>query len=353
MENLILSCIESRVESNRKFYGRFQLGPFEAGQGLTVANALRRTLLADISGIAIVAVEIENAQHEYSTIRGIKESVLDILLNLKQIVLTSQFQISQLQFGYLQVQGPAIVKAKDLKLPVSIQCVDPEQYIASVSYNGVLNLKFVICQGTNYISFSNLLITLNQQIYHKKNQITFLKDENLNNLFLNSSSNLLPIEPVFMPIEKANFLLDTYFSSKSQKLKDRILLEVWTNGSIHPRQAIHDAVKTLIELFTPFQETRLLKSIFFNSRQVISSRNENEKKITSLDIGNLDLSLRPYTCLKRAKIHTIGDLLTFSSEDLLLLKNFGKRSLEEVENSLNQIGLKLKNSNELKNKYRI
>lgn len=352
MENLILSCIESRVEHNRKFYGRFQLGPFETGQGLTVANALRRTLLANSTGIAVVAVEVENAQHEYSTIRGIKESVLDILLNLKQIVLTSQFEIYQPQFGYLQVQGPGTVKAKDLKLPVSIQCVDPEQYIATLSYNGNLNLKFVICQGTNYISFSNLLSILSQQVYHKKDQINFLKDENLNNLFLNSSSNLLPIEPVFMPIDKVNFLLDTYLSTKSQKLKDRILLEVWTNGSIHPRQAIHDAVKVLLELFTPFQETRLLKSVFFNSRRVINSRTENEKKITSLDIGNLDLSLRPYTCLKRAKIHTIGDLLLYSADELLLLKNFGKRSLEEVEKSLHQIGLKLKNLNELKNKYR-
>lgn len=336
LENLTLCCIESRIENNRNFYGRFQLGPFETGQGLTVANALRRTLLSELSGLAIVAVEIEGARHEYSTLPGIRESVLDILLNLKQIVLTSRFQIHQPQFGYLQVQGPGIVKAGDLKLPLSIQCVDPEQYIATLSYDGVLNIKFFVCQGKNYVSFSNLTGELQETALLKTLKTQFVKN-----------SNLLPIDAVFMPVNKVNYLLETYNSSRFGKPKERIFLEIWTNGSIHPRQAIHEAAKILVKLFSPFQETRVLKSLLYKPLQFTSSKKDTVKKITSLDIGNLDLSLRPYTCLKRAKINTIGELLQYSEEELLLLKNFGKRSLEEVQLLLHQIGFHLKKNSEI------
>lgn len=152
MDHLLLSCIESRVENNTSFYGRFQLGPFELGQGLTVGNALRRTLLSELRGLAITAVEIQGASHEYSALLGVRESVLDILLNLKQVVLTSEFQINEPQIAFLQVQGPGIVRAGDLKLPVSIQCVDPEQYIATLSHDAFFSMKCVICQGKNYLN---------------------------------------------------------------------------------------------------------------------------------------------------------------------------------------------------------
>ena len=151
MEPLLLSCIESRVENSRNFYGRFQLGPFVSGQALTIANSLRRSLLSEIYGLAITAVEIEGAAHEYSTVAGVRESVLDILLNIKQIVLTSNFQFQEPQIALLEVQGPAIVRSSDIKLPVSVQSVDPEQYIATLLYDGVLKMKFIICRGKNYI----------------------------------------------------------------------------------------------------------------------------------------------------------------------------------------------------------
>lgn len=336
LENLTLCCIESRIENNRNFYGRFQLGPFDLGQGLTVANALRRTLLSEISGLAIVAVEIEGARHEYSTLPGVRESVLDILLNLKQVVLTSRFQITQPQFAYLQVQGPGIIKAGDLKLPLSIQCVDPDQYLATLADDGVLNIKFYICQGKNYISFSHLTHELKENILFKNLPSQVIKD-----------SNILPIDAVFMTVNKVNYLLENYNSSRFGKPKERILLEIWTNGSLHPRQAIHEAAKILVKIFSPFQETKFLKSVLYKPLHLSSVKKETIKKITSLDIGNLDLSLRPYTCLKRAKINTIGDLLQYSEEDLLLLKNFGKRSLEEVHLLLHQIGFQLKKNSDL------
>lgn len=480
MEPLLLSCIESRVENSRNFYGRFQLGPFISGQGLTIANSLRRSLLSEISGLAITAVEIEGAAHEYSTVAGIRESVLDILLNVKEIVLTSDFQFQEPQTAFLQVQGPGIVRASDIKLPISVQCVDPEQYIATLLYDGLLKMKFLICRGKNYLvqtprglkipnsvsasmqaevyltksseavkENSNYKISLSKENYSSEssqekeksvltsnsvindnvtndlqNVTTFNSQNNLENsqsystnsvegllnnnktdLFSSSTSkkssnieqtgdknqvfgygslqiedlyapnkqrdlseigeaqnkefkknsNILPIDAVFMPINRVNFAIET--NDLSEAPKDRVILEIWTNGSIHPKQAINEAAKALIQLIAPFQETRIFKSVFLNSPKVLqkslsASKTKKDLKvmphpllnrnIASLDIGNLDLSLRPYTCLKRAKIETVADLLQYSGEDLLNLKNFGKHSLSEVEDNLNQMGLKLR-----------
>ena len=497
MEPLLLSCIESRVENSRNFYGRFQLGPFISGQALTIANSLRRSLLSEISGLAITAVVIEGVAHEYSTVAGVRESVLDILLNVKQIVLTSNFQFQEPQIALLEVQGPAIVRASDIKLPVSVQSVDPEQYIATLLYDGVLQMKFIICRGKNYIVQTPLGLKIPDSIFDSKraeinltkpsrvlkqnaNDNTSLSKKNdssagrkslrhpnksplfvkgdekestvltsktsdndinnniANNLrypnknpilvkdddtatlnsqnqlknyqqYSNSSANdllnydrrsvknslknlsfssqkkvqersiedfgemaemdqvqavgfndtfsILPIDAVFMPINKVNFAIET--NDKSEVPKDRIILEIWTNGSIHPKQAIHEAAKALIQLIAPFQEDKNFKSVFMSSRKVLRKalsssgslmkKKSNlminprlKRKIPSLDIGNLDLSLRPYTCLKRAKIETVADLLQYSSEDLLNLKHFGKNSLNEVENILNQMGLKLR-----------
>ena len=522
MEPLLLSCIESRVENSRNFYGRFQLGPFISGQALTIANSLRRSLLSEISGLAITAVVIEGVAHEYSTVAGVRESVLDILLNVKQIVLTSNFQFQEPQIALLEIQGPAIVRASDIKLPVSVQSVDPEQYIATLLYDGVLQMKFIICRGKNYIVQTPLGLKIPDSIFdskraeinltkpsrvlkqnasdntslskkndssagllkskilkssmllkpsvltslaeHRKKSLRhpnksplFVKgdekentvltsktsDNDINNdiannrihpnknpilvkdddtatlnsqnqlktyqQYSNSSANdllnydrrsvknslknlsfssqkkvqdrniedfeemaemdqvqaigfndtfsILPIDAVFMPINKVNFAIET--NDKSEVPKDRIILEIWTNGSIHPKQAIHEAAKALIQLIAPFQEGKNFQSVFMSSRKVLRKalsssgslmkKKSNlminprlKRKIPSLDIGNLDLSLRPYTCLKRAKIETVADLLQYSSEDLLNLKHFGKNSLNEVENILNQMGLKLR-----------
>nr|WQA10858.1 RNA polymerase alpha subunit [Streptosarcina sp. YL-2023a] len=415
MKHLLLSCIESRVESNKSFYGRFQLGPFDIGQGLTVANALRRTLLSELPGVAITAVEIEGATHEYCNLVGVRESVLDILLNVKQIVLTSDDALLQPEIGYIQVQGPAIIRAGDIKLPLSVQCVDPEQYIATISYDGNLKIKFVISSGKNYAirtpadcntpnlnqnfinkkilpgkiflkdNLSNQLhsfeksgksradekgldaINPSQENSRRRNNLETIQSENLNDNYpigglikdtfndAKKLTNIIPIDAVFMPVNKVNFMIE--LANESEQSQEIVILELWTNGSFHPRQAIQDASKILINLFTPFQETRSFTSVFLSPYKVpkptyaqmyeaitLSAKKdvENfEKNLASLDIGNLDLSLRPYTCLKRANINTIADLLKKSKDDLLLLKNFGKRSLQEVETNLIQLGLRL------------
>ena len=155
MTHLFISCNESRIENNKSFYGSFSIGPFEGGESLTIANALRRTLLSQLKGLAIISIQIEGVLHEYSNLPGVKDSVLDILLNLKDIHFYSKLPTQDLallpQIGYLRVQGPGIVRASDLKLPPFIQVVDPEQYIATLAEDGFINMKFIISLGKNYI----------------------------------------------------------------------------------------------------------------------------------------------------------------------------------------------------------
>nr|AYQ94595.1 RNA polymerase alpha subunit [Chlorosarcina stigmatica] len=558
-----ISCKESRIENNRSFYGCFYLGPFDAGQSLTIANALRRTLLSELSGVAITSVQIEGALHEYSNLPGIRESVLDILLNLKEIVLKKTYLNSLLhkqanlnQIGYLKVRGPGVVRASDLKLPPSIQCVDPEQYIATLCEDGVLNLQFSIHEGKNYMGdsissaaqksntqkkfaksldfhelkkrrsllkkittmfnqFSDLSLANNigtskinsasnsgntvnspslkdidniseEQLlkdkkpkqgnmfpskasYTENNLLTELlqtkpsltaKVNNINGVGtkidddgpiiqypklqgLHKLWNNLPIDAVFMPVYKVNYIIesneqshDNYMPGNLSKFnptnslkefsiisssygqnpyrdsitknrlnvslkakplafkklapsvqsttvpqlkrniglqetlnkKHNIILEVWTNGSIHPRQAIYEALKNLLGVFMQLYKVQNLESMFkspktyqtilhtyiepssdpsltFSPKQFQQKKNNFKQKqnvtFELIDIGSLNISLRPYTCLKRSNIHTIGDLLKYTKKELLGLKNFGKRSLEEVEKSLELIGLQL------------
>lgn len=148
---ILVSCRESIMETKQSFYGKFYIGPLSVGQGLTVANALRRTLLSELVGVAITSVSIEGVTHEYSTLNGVRESVLDILLNLKQIVLKSKQALKRPQTAYLYCQGPGVIRAGDLILPPTVQCVDPEQYIATLSSNGFLKMKLIIRQGKNYL----------------------------------------------------------------------------------------------------------------------------------------------------------------------------------------------------------
>lgn len=183
MSQFFISCKESRIENNRSFYGCFYLGPFEPSQSITIANTLRRTLLSEIYGVAIVSVEIEGAAHEYSSLPGVRESVLDILLNLKEIVLKKTIKTITPQIGYLRAHGPGVVTAANLRLPPFIQCVDPSQYIANLSHNGFLNMKFIIQYGNKWISSSLLgasAVNLNPN-YETKIDNGVLTDQSVQN----------------------------------------------------------------------------------------------------------------------------------------------------------------------------
>nr|AYQ94527.1 alpha subunit of RNA polymerase [Cylindrocapsa geminella] len=297
--NIMLVCKESKVENCRSFYGCFYVGPIPSPQSLTIANALRRTLLFEISGIAIVSVEIEGASHEYCSISGIYESVLDILLNFKEVVLKSSFLLAKKQIAYLKIQGPGVVRACDIKLPSSIQCVDPHFYLAKLSDNGFLNVKLKIQRGIHYMK--RHFLDMNDSIFLKKRRVgikhLFHPNEDLN---LDFNKNEIPIEATFMPINRINYNIEadellfsqliSYNSSdfENQEMFPNVLanetlaelttsmnfivLEIWTNGSIYPRKALYVALKKLTRMFLKMERLHAVQS------SLVSSCIRNEKK---------------------------------------------------------------------------
>lgn len=304
-----IQSIESFLENPQTYYGRFVLGPLEIGQGITVGNSLRRILLGDLEGIAITAVKIVGVTHEFATIPGIRESVLEILLNLKQIVLkiTSSFEkeeifkqkTNKIEKGKLILEGPAKVLSKHLQLPSFIEVVDLEQPIATLATSAKIEMELFLDIGKGY------------QIYDAE------KKKNL-------EIDLLPIDAIFVPIKKVNYMIEDYFIG--HKSQERVILEIWTNGSITPQESLDIAINKLIDLFTPLRNIGSIEKDFDFPK--------HDSKTNDILVEELDLSVRAYNCLKRAQIHTVSDLLSYSQQDLLEIKNFGRRSAEEVIESL-------------------
>lgn len=251
-QKFFLSCKESRIENEKNFYGSFYIGPFNSGQSLTVANTIRRILLSEINGIAITAVNIEGAKHEYGTLPGVKDSILDIILNLKEIVLKSRFPLREPIYGYIESIGPGIVRACDIKLPFFVQCVDPNQYIATLSENSILKMKMIIQEGKNY------------QIYN-------YKQDNEKPSSKTNQENQILIDGVFMPVNKVNYTIETYELSESYLNNQVIVLEIWTNGSITPRQALYLALNQAHNLFSQLQKLKVLN--FLSAKSLLSTKN--------------------------------------------------------------------------------
>nr|QCI05218.1 RNA polymerase a-subunit [Centroceras clavulatum] len=297
MTHFHIECIESRRESNREYYGNFVLGPLQKGQGITVGNSLRRTILADLEGTAIVAVRIAGINHEFSTITGVREDVLEILLNLKAVILKSHSQ--ETQIGRVRIQGPAIVTTGLFELPPEIEIIDPKQYIATVCNNTIFEMEFRIEKGYGY------------KLVHKGVD--------------NNSIDFIQIDAVFMPTTKFNYNVEET-RLDANTIQEKLSLEIWTNGSLSPQEAISQGAHVLTNLFHP------LTNIDFQTKD---NKNDNiDDQINQILIEELQLSVRAYNCLKRAQINSISDLLDYSQEELLEIKNFGQKSAEEVIDAL-------------------
>jgi DNA-directed RNA polymerase subunit alpha len=314
MAQFEIECIESKNDTVRDHYGKFVLQPLDQGQGITVGNALRRVLLSDLEGSAIVAVRIAGINHEFSTIPGVREDVLEILLNLKEVVLKSYSR--EPTIGRLRVQGPSIITASNFELPPDVEVIDPSQYIATISNNNILEMEFRIEGGKGY------------KIVEK-----FMDD---------TSVDFLQVDAIFMPVRKVNYFVEEVRYDQSS-LKDKLTLEIWTNGSISPQEAIGESSTILTNLFNP------LKTIHFKSEE--ESFLPEGTRINQILIEELQLSVRAYNCLKRAHINSVADLLDYSQEDLLEIKNFGQKSAEEVIDALQKrLGINLPKEKNLKNK---
>jgi DNA-directed RNA polymerase subunit alpha len=294
-----VECVESSTEKDQSQHSRFVIESLERGQGTTVGNALRRVLLSNLGGSAVTAMRLAGVSHEFATIPGVREDVMDIILNVKQIVLRSSSV--QPQIGRLMVQGPSMVTAGHIDLNPEVEVINPNQYIASLSPGSTLEMEFKIEQGFGYKAPDRT------------------RDES-------STIDFMQVDAAFMPVRKVNYLVEPT-RGLDGKEKDRLILDVWTNGSLTPQEALSQASSILVDLFNP------LKDINFESYGVEEPQERPESQVP---IEELQLSVRAYNCLKRAQINSVADLLDYSQEDLLEIKNFGQKSAEEVVEALQQ-----------------
>ena len=292
-----IECIESNTDKDRSQYGKFVLEPLDRGQGTTVGNALRRVLLSNLEGTAVTSVRIAGVNHEFATIEGVREDVIEILLNMKEVVLKSHSQ--QPQIGRLRIEGPATVTADRFDLPSEVEVVDKSQYIATLSPGSILEMEFRIEKGVGYRAVDRS------------------RDEG-------SALDFLQIDAIFMPIRKVNYSVEDARVGGTLE-KDRLILEIWTDGSVTPQESLTQAAHILVDLFAP------LKDITDSVTPLDAGLADPTSQIP---IEELQLSVRAYNCLKRAQINSVADLLDYTQEDLLEIKNFGQKSAEEVIEAL-------------------
>nr|YP_009715662.1 RNA polymerase alpha subunit [Schotia brachypetala]QGL08774.1 RNA polymerase alpha subunit [Schotia brachypetala] len=296
-------CVESRADSKRLYYGRFILSPLMKGQADTIGIAMRRALLGEIEGTCITRAKSDKIPHEYSTMVGIQESVHEILMNLKEIVLRSNLYGTR--DASICVKGPGYVTAQDIILPPSVEVVDNTQHIASL---------------TEPI---NLCIEL--QI--ERNRAYRIKTPN------NFQDGSYPIDAVFMPVRNANHSIHSYLNGTEKQ--EILFLEIWTNGSLTPKEALYEASRNLIDFFIPFlhateenlnlennQHKVTLPLFTFHDRLAKLRKTKNEIALKYIFIDQFELSPRIYNCLKRSNIHTLLDLLNKSQEDLMKMERF-------------------------------
>ena len=298
-------------DSVSELRSRFVVEPLEPGFGYTLGNTLRRTLLSRIPGAAITSVRIEGVQHEFSTMEGVVEDVVDFILNLKQVVL--RIETEEPQTVYLSAKGKQDVSASDLKLPAGVEVVNDDLHLASLSSSGKLEVEMTAERGVGYRSAER----------NKKSD----------------TIGVIPIDSIFSPVRKVSYKVDSTQVGVMTNF-DKLIIDVETDGSVSPSEAMSSAGKTLRELFGLFAD--MDEGIGLELGDVVAA--ESSSPDLDLPIEALDLSERPRNCLRRAQIHTVGELVEKTEEDLLNITNFGQKSLEEVAAKLDELGLSLRAS---------
>nr|YP_009479120.1 RNA polymerase alpha subunit [Bombax ceiba]YP_010038831.1 RNA polymerase alpha subunit [Bombax buonopozense]AVT43537.1 RNA polymerase alpha subunit [Bombax ceiba]QOY44912.1 RNA polymerase alpha subunit [Bombax buonopozense] len=304
-------CVESRTDSKRLYYGRFILSPLMKGQADTIGIAMRRALLGEIEGTCITRAKSEKIPHEYSTLVGIQESVPEILMNLKEIVLRSNLYGTRNAF--ICAKGPGYVTAQDIILPPSVEIVDNTQHIAS------LTEPIDLCIGLQI----------------ERNRGYGIKTPK------NFHDGSYPIDVVFMPVRNANHSIHCYGNDNEKQ--EILFLEIWTNGSLTPKEALHEASRNLIDLFIPFlhaeeenlhlennQHNVTLPFFPFHNRLAKLRKKKKEISLKYIFIDQSELPPRIYNCLKKSNIHTLSDLLNNSQEDLMKIEHFRIEDVKQI-----------------------
>lgn len=296
------------VIDQEESYGKFVVEPLERGFGTTLGNSLRRVLLTSISGTALSYIMIDGVLHEFSTIPGVREDVTKIILNLKKLEL--KLLADEEKMVEIDVEGPAVVTAADLKVDADVEILNPDQYICTIAEGGHLHMSIAIKNGRGYIPASE----------NKSDDMPI---------------GVIPVDSLFSPIKKVNYQVENARVGKRDDY-DKLTLELWTDGSITPNDALSFAAKILEEHFKVFMSADM--SDQFANVMIEKEDKSNEKKL-EMTIEELDLSVRSYNCLKRAGINTVQELNNKSEADMMRVRNLGRKSLEEVKNKLTELGL--------------
>lgn len=296
-------------------YGRFTLEPLERGYGTTIGNSLRRTLLSSLQGVAVTSIKIDGVQHEFSTIPHVKEDVTEIVLNIKG--LTAKLHSDSVKTVYIEAEGPCEVTGASIKADSEVEILNPELHIATLDEGGKLVMEITLDKGRGYVPSEN-----------NKNEHTPI--------------GVIPVDSIYNPVIKADYSVDNTRVGQ-QTDYDRLTIEVWTNGVLTAKEAVSWSAKILTEHLKLFTD---LSADASNSEIMVEKAGDGKDKILEMTIEELDLSVRSFNCLKRANINTVEDLTEKTEEDMMKVRNLGRKSLEEVVAKIQSLGFSLKSDDE-------
>ncbi len=308
--------IETEVVGDNGEYGRFVADPLERGYGLTLGNSLRRILLSSLPGCAVVAAKINDVPHEFTTIDGVKEDVTEIILNIKGII--PKLYCDEQKTVYIEAKGPCVVTAGDIKADSDVEILNPDHVLATLGEGAALNLELIVAHGRGYVSAEK------------------------NKAYTENQTNMLAVDSDFSPVTKVNYKVENTRVGQITDF-DKLTLEVWTNSVTSASDAVSLAAKVMNEHLSLFID---LSEKAKNAEIMVEK--EESRTITALrmTIEELDLSVRSFNCLKRAGINTVEDLINKSEEDMMKVRNLGRKSLDEVIGKIASLGLTLKKDEE-------
>ncbi len=309
MEKPNIECVEMSEDGR---YGKFVVSPLERGYGTTLGNSLRRILLSSLPGAAATSIKIEGVQHEFSTVPGVTEDVTELILNIKKLALKIHGDLPKTV--YIEAKGAQEITAGDIKRDDDVEIINPDLHIATLNEDANLYIEITLSKGRGYVSAEK------------------------NKQAMQPIIGVIPVDSIYTPVTKVNYTVE---NTRVGQYTDReeLAVELWTNGTIKPDEAVSLAAKIMNDLLSLFVDL----SDDAKNAEIIVEKEENKKeKVLEMTIEELDLSVRSYNCLKRAGINTVEDLTNKSEEDMMKVRNLGRKSLEEVINKLNGLGLYLK-----------
>jgi len=309
--------IETAELTEDGMYGKFVVEPLERGFGNTLGNSLRRVLLSSLEGCAVTSLKIDGVLHEFSTIPGVKEDVTEIVLNMKSLV--AKLVDVAPKVVMIDAEGPCEVTAASIKSDSEVEILNPDLHIASLGEGAKLNMEITIDKGRGYVPGE------------RNKQLTG-----------NNVIGVLPIDSIYTPVLKVNYTVDNTRVGQITDY-DKLTLDVWTNGVINAEEAVSLAAKVLTEHLNLFVN---LSDKASSAEVMVEKDDKGKEKILEMTVEDLDLSVRSFNCLKRAGIHTVEDLINKSEEDMMKVRNLGRKSLEEVVQKLNSLGFSLQKEDE-------